>query len=330
MSNLFDSIPGIGKVQPEAHTIGRRAVDLLKSIFPQLWVVREYTPDYGIDLDVELFAEDTKMTLGEHVLFQVKGTESLTVDQIQPIKTVNGLGGLESNGPTTTVEVVKFSLDTKLVATVEKMGSAAVVLLAVVDLKGRRAYVVCLNDYIDKILLVQNPGYCKQDHVTIYIPTKNCLNVDAGARLVAWYGKRAKLYSFFCLVNVQWHDLKYEDSSRKVETAKKYAERLARLDVWGGAQRWQILDEMKEDISFFYQNGITREVEAFLKEEKQRGRDIDDPIWEGSYFAGPVSLRDNNTIDGIHQLWERLNNLNCLFDEYVKHWFLPTGMGNML
>ena len=329
MNELFDSVPDIGKKQPTAHTIGRRAVDLLKSFFPELWVVREYVPDYGIDLDVELFSEDTRITLGEHVLFQVKGTESLTVEQIQPIQILpNPRGG--SGEVASTIEVVKFSLDTKLIATVEKMGSAVVVLLAVVDLTNRRAYIVCLNDYIDKVLLTKKTEYRKQDHVTIYIPTKNCLCVGSGANIVAWYGKRAKLYSFFHLVSVQHHELQYEDNVRKVEVAKKYAERLARLDVWGKNMPWKFFDVKKNELDFFYQNGITRVEKSLLDEEILKGENVDDPIFEATYFMNPASLRDIHAVHGIHGLWDQLNGLSGLFEDCAKHWFLPTDMGCVL
>ena len=33
-----------------SHIKGEQAVNLLKKYFPDSWVVREYTPDYGIDL----------------------------------------------------------------------------------------------------------------------------------------------------------------------------------------------------------------------------------------------------------------------------------------
>lgn len=52
---------------------------------PIEWVVREYTPDYGIDLSVELFEEykENYITTGEHIYFQVKGTEDLKVGKFK-------------------------------------------------------------------------------------------------------------------------------------------------------------------------------------------------------------------------------------------------------
>ena len=45
-----------GKIRTSQHITGDRAVKIIKDrILPPEWVVREMTPDYGIDLDVELF-----------------------------------------------------------------------------------------------------------------------------------------------------------------------------------------------------------------------------------------------------------------------------------
>ena len=68
-----------GKKRPIAHIKGETGVQVLKRHFPAEWVVREYVPDYGIDLSIELFSpiEGGYVTKGEHVFFQVKGTNSI-------------------------------------------------------------------------------------------------------------------------------------------------------------------------------------------------------------------------------------------------------------
>lgn len=74
-----------GKKRPAQHITGEKGVNILKELFPDEWAVREYTPDYGIDLDVELFDDlgnDVYITKGEHVLFQVKGTEKLNKNNL--------------------------------------------------------------------------------------------------------------------------------------------------------------------------------------------------------------------------------------------------------
>lgn len=81
-----------GKKRPIQHITGEKGVSILKDIFPDEWAVREYTPDYGIDLDVELFdnlGNKVYVTRGEHVLFQVKGTEELNKKTIKLYLQVN-------------------------------------------------------------------------------------------------------------------------------------------------------------------------------------------------------------------------------------------------
>ena len=83
------------KRQSEEHVIGREAVKILTSTLPSSWVVREYQPDYGIDLAIELFEQsgdaDSRMNnakkqydaLGEHLFVQVKGSRVLRSHEIR-------------------------------------------------------------------------------------------------------------------------------------------------------------------------------------------------------------------------------------------------------
>ena len=55
---------GYGKTRPIAHIKGEQGVKILKEVFPDSWVVREYSPDYAIDLNIEIFEEH-----GDHTPF---------------------------------------------------------------------------------------------------------------------------------------------------------------------------------------------------------------------------------------------------------------------
>ena len=60
----------ISKIRDRNHILGEKAIRFLGSnIFPEEWVIRDIYPDYGLDLDVELFDyENGKcITLGEHL-----------------------------------------------------------------------------------------------------------------------------------------------------------------------------------------------------------------------------------------------------------------------
>ena len=69
----------VGKKRTIAHIKGETGVQVLKKHLPAEWVPREYVPDYGIDLSIELFSptEGGYVTKGEHVFFQVKATDSV-------------------------------------------------------------------------------------------------------------------------------------------------------------------------------------------------------------------------------------------------------------
>lgn len=56
-NKLFRDWNESGKKRSENQIIGESGIDILRSLFPQEWVIREYAVDYGIDLDVELFEQ---------------------------------------------------------------------------------------------------------------------------------------------------------------------------------------------------------------------------------------------------------------------------------
>lgn len=186
MTETFIDWKNKGKKRPIQHIIGESGVDILKKLLPSEWVIREYAPDYGIDLDVELFEEMNDggfITKGEHVLFQVKGVEEIKKGR----KTIYHRTNVEKENKVDksssyTMDVVKYSLETHLLELVEKMGSAVPVMLAVVDITNYEAYCVCLNDYIEKVLLPEG-DYANQGTVTIYIPVENRINDDFGKKL---------------------------------------------------------------------------------------------------------------------------------------------------
>ena len=81
-----------GKVRSTSHLIDQDAILTIKKKLPKEWVVRELTPDYGIDLDVELFEKENGkiVTLGERLYIQVKGTTKLkTINKKIDVKESN-------------------------------------------------------------------------------------------------------------------------------------------------------------------------------------------------------------------------------------------------
>src|SRR5690606_20301004 len=107
-----------------------------------------------------------------------------------------------------TIDVVKFQLDTAELYTIERMSNAVPVLLFVVDVNKDQVYFLCLNDYIDKVLIPSDPNYYEKKTKTIYIPRKNLLTSNSLFPLI-WYAKRPKLYSLFNKIRYQVTEMEY-------------------------------------------------------------------------------------------------------------------------
>ena len=164
-----------GKIRDEKHIIEAKSLLFLQSVLPVEWVQRKMEPDYGIDIDIELFdyEKNVCVTLGEHVYMQVKGTTAPNYAKITPegekLYINKELNKMQ-------IPVLKYVVDVPLLKLVERMGSAMPVLLVVVDIHEQIAYYVCLNDYIHNILKYREDDYREHKKVTVYIPKENILN----------------------------------------------------------------------------------------------------------------------------------------------------------
>ena len=317
-----------GKKRTNTHIIGEQAVRILKELFPREWAVREYTPDYGIDLDVEFFdnlRDGTWLTRGEHVLFQVKGTEKIIKRNIKIYSRMNVEKGYQTDkSGYCEMDVVQYTIETDLLSVIEKMGTAVPVLLAVVDVENREAYIVCLNDYIEKVLIPEKVAYRNQKNVTINIPVNNRVNTDFGRSLIEWYGKRAKLYAFFNKVNYQLKELNYSSNLEYIELTDHFLRILRRLDVWSAADNFLALKDVKADIDYYLENHYTRQGDEMLRRRIESGEDIDSEIYEGTFCVGEVSFREVTLVQTLHILWDSLCNVACIFEEDAKEWYLPS------
>ena len=315
-----------GKKRSLTHIKGESGVNILKKYFPEEWVVREYTPDYGIDLSVELFVPfDTEfITAGEHVFFQVKATDKLEMTNLSLSPRYNvGRGKKTVSRDSVETQVVKYVLDTDLLLTVEKMGSAVPVILAVIDTNTEDAYCLCLNDYLEKVLIPDNPDYGNQATKTVYIPIENNLK-SIGIKLIEWYGKRAKLYAFFNKIHAQAKDLQYCNAYEFEDEVRHFLNVILRSDVWSACDYFPALKLVKEEIDYYVEHGITREAEKMITCSIQAGEDVDAEIWEAPYRNSPVSFRETQSYWGILHLWERLEHVGDIFEDTIKEFFLPT------
>lgn len=183
---------------------------------------------------------------------------------------------------------------------------------------------MCLNDYIEKIIIPAKPDFYNQKTVTINIPTRNCVNTDEGRRIIEWYGKRPKLYAFFNKVNYQLRELNYTLDEDYEERADYFLKILCRLDVWSAVDYFPALKIMKEEIDYYLEHHNTKQGDIKLKHMLERGVDVDGELFEGTYCFGVVPFRHLNLVQSLHLLWDQLNDVSNIFEDTAKEAFLPT------
>lgn len=283
-------------------------------------MIREFNrPDYGIDLVIELFElidKDIAETLGEFIYVQVKSVQELQLKQETIYQVGNVTKGVwkENRKSYTKLEVVKYPFDTTSIFTIQSLGGSVPVLLFVVDIKNRETYFVCVNDYIDKIILPQNPKYTEQGSLTFSIPSLNKLsNFDISNNALKFYGKRAKLLAAFSKFSFQKNEINhifgYKDYPvwtyrDEIEKSKQYKpdeiktqllyfiSQIEDLDIWLHND-WQVLPQAKIDLE---------QIKTLLKKDE-----IDWKIVK----------------DRVIVLWHQLTNLGTMYEDICREWFLP-------
>lgn len=296
---------GNGKKRTDGQIFGDEGVRVLKELLPKEWVTREYNPDYGIDLSVEIFEgyknKDKKiyMTTGEHVYFQVKGTTDLQKGKYK----IEGYWSIDRTYDKFTsskeVEVVKFPLDTDLISTVERMGSAVPVLLVVVDLNNRVGYYVCLNDYIEKVIIPNNPKYYTKEKLVINIPIQNAIKNDNDVKAIKWYGKRAKLFALFSKANYQKSILlEFVKDEELLKQCIHFATIITRYDAWSASEYVPLLDRLKEQLDNLLKNGTININENLINPSEEKTELI--------------------------KLWTEICFMGDMFEDLLKEKFLPT------
>lgn len=307
------------------HIMEDESFQIIKDCLPKQWVIREFNhPDYGVDLVIELFEpvnERICETLGEYLYVQVKSVQELEIkkEKIYPVGNVAKGNWKEDKSEYIEVDVVKFVLDTNSIYTIHSLGSSISFILFVVDIKTKGVYFICLNDFIDKILMPRNPSYTNQGSVTITIPTLNQLSDKTISRFaLEFYGKRAKLLSAFAKFAYQKNELtyllKYKDypiitmrdeignaSVSEIDIKRQvlfFIEQIEDLDIWN-YKAWEVLPESKKEL-------------MDLKNKINEGEDL------------------KSLIQKILITWHRLTNLSNMYEELAREWFLPKFLSFMI
>ena len=213
---------------------------------------------------------------------------------------------------------MKYKLDTSLLETVEKMGSA--VPMIIVDVEKHNAYYICLNDYIEKVMIPSKPRYFEQKTILINVPTENKLTIENGEGIFEWYAKRGKFFSFFNKVAYQYHELQCHGGDK--DLAVHFANILHRLDVWSADI---IPADIKEEFCFFHEYKYPRDLQKVLSHLENAGKDIYAKIWDFECIE-EVSLYEVQNRTLIILLWQRMAIIGRSFEDVSKEVGLPTSL----
>lgn len=305
-----------------AHQIGGEGEALLRSKLPGSWELRAYHPDYGLDFALELFGDfppgagraSGVETLGEHIFIQLKtvargAPKPLTVYGRPNVE--KGSEALRKTDRIGEIDTYRFPLDVPELVTVDRMGIAIPVLLVIADLEHQRCSFVCLNDYIDKIIL---PKFGRLDGVrsrTIHVPVRNEIGTEDGKTDLHWYGKRAKLIAAFQRFGFQYGELQRirDDEEGFRQLARYFADRIAGYDFWTTTPMWALIGCLHEALGRFRatgQPGITRT-----------------SLPEGFPPEFEAQMRGDEILD----LWRFLAQLPKLYEDIWREFLLPTGVG---
>jgi len=258
-------------------------------------------------------------TLGEHLFIQLKSRKSVEPRPLKIYRRHNvekQREVLDKTGLIGSLSVVSQRLEATELATIERMGVGVPVLLVVADLTLRRCYFVCLNDYIDKILVPRFGPRAASKSRTIEVPVTNVLTAEGkDDPVIRWYAKRAKLYAAFQRFTFQYGNLENEvEPSRLIPMAQYFAERIAYYDFWDDTEIWEVLHHYGKAIRHFLATGnATRlRLEPGITEYE---RSREDPK------SKEVRSKD------ILRLWCLLASFPGNYEDVCREWFLPSAMG---
>jgi hypothetical protein len=333
-----------------------RSIQIVRKLLPRECVLREYRPDYGIDLSIEIFeASDgggsVWEAMGETVFIQVKSTDIVRMGEqrVFPRRNVEKGALREYRSEHMDIRTVRYPLDTSELLTIQSMSAAVPVLLFVVELSTEKIYYVCLNDLIDKVILPADPEYTRHRTKTIHLPVRNRISAahPISVRPVATFAKRPKLYAAFEKFGYQQHELGYgiagvieaiSDRGREeamqhlVDLARHFLAVDLRYDFWARMPEWEPIGW-----SFRELTKLGEFLAAYRPEDTEALRE---------YLATPVvdfeALRKEYVASldasGLHRsfvlrlqfIWHRLANLSRMYEEIAREWFLPTFLSHLL
>lgn len=311
----------------EQHLVDQDGIHLLRSKLPRHWLLREYRPDYGLDFTIETFKASnaseasatraTYETLGEHVFVQLK---SVTEPEFHSLQ-IFGRGNVEKApeklnlaDKVAEIDTYRLQLEMSELITIERMGIGVPVLLVIADLARQRCSFVCLNDYIDKILVPRHTDYRTAASRTIHVPLWTEIGSEAGMAGLRWYAKRTKLLAAFQRFTYQYSELQWRDNGDWRPLARYFGERIVRYDFWDDTEMCRLISYYGERLRQFLETG-------------QPGcHKVDGKVPE-AFDTG--EFREHMRKLDVFELWRGLSLLPKTYEDVWREWFLPTGLGQL-
>lgn len=314
----------IAKQRTEQHLIDQEGEKLLRSKLPRHWILREYRPDYGLDFTVEAFKtrQDrnqpvTYETLGEHVFIQLKSIASPSPKPLSVYGRGNvekGRENLNRSDKVTEIETYRFPLETSELLTIERMGIGVPVLLVIADLSAQRCSFVCVNDYIDKILVPRHDDYRDTKSRTIHVPLRNEIGTEHGLVALRWYARRPKLLAAFQRFTYQYSELKWAEQGDWRSLANLFGQRIANYDFWDDTEMCEPIRYDGVALQRFLKTGQP----GFFKTPTENLAGLDK-----AEIAAHFEKMD------VFELWRLLSLLPKTYEDVWREWFLPTALGHL-
>lgn len=311
-----------------------KSLVLARKQLPEEWVIHEYAPDYGIDFVVETFDFIDKKhgvaeTLGEFFFVQMKSVKEAQKASIKVYERNNIEKTLvQIDGDSADIDVIKYTMDVDELHTIMSMGCAVPTLLFLADLSEEKVYFICLNDYIEKILLPQEGKLNNDKSVTLYIPSNNIITMPKAICHLAFLARRSKLFGAFNKFNYQRNELKYNFSTdlilRFIAIIKEY-------DFWDTKVVWPPLEGMYSnllEIEDFFKSKTLSEKLKILEAIGFSEKIINNFIDNTDSAVMLHDIVDLYTTHCVFPFWDKLCNLGNIYEEICKEWFLPTYFWN--
>jgi hypothetical protein len=283
--------------------------------------VHEYRPDYGIDFTVEIFKflenSPNAETLGEHLFVQLKSVDSMESKPLELYARDNVEKfdeALRRDEIEAVIDTFRFQLDTPQLVTVERMGIGVPTLLVLAELSTERCFFVCLNDYIDKILIPRHANYREQGSHSIHIPFDNELGTAFGLQALRWYAKRPKLLAAFLRFNYQYAELSRAWTGERRGLATLFGRRISAYDFWDDIEMCPAIHKLGTHLQQFMSTGQP----GLLPIPNSFPDDVDPDVALAQALEADMLM-----------LWDQLASLPGTHENIWREWFLPTAAGHL-